>query len=292
MEDLKRALAEVEKQAEGEHGAHAALWDKLQEANERLFASATESVAARNEYERKLGLLDYSRQIAEGRCSELLQSLQRKEQLLLTARARMQARFATMHFPSLCPLINPIAYFTCWHWCPSSLQTHAIQIVQSSLSRNTLQGQKTAQKPLFSHGMGWVLQQGVHVLALASSVAALGQAEHARSALSALHHDMSHLARESLAVEQQLRCFASDEETISTQVSLDAEHASPAEVLSVARKPDPSLGFATPKSKTSGTEEISLSSCSSISFAQGTTLHHFCHSSSVMPHVFRTWVLF
>jgi chromosome segregation ATPase len=84
--ELRQALAEAEKQAEGERGAHAALWDKLQEANERLAARATED----GELQRKLGVLEYGRQMAEGRCDMLAAQLQGREQQLHAARSRLQ----------------------------------------------------------------------------------------------------------------------------------------------------------------------------------------------------------
>ncbi len=74
-EELRGSLAEVEKQVDGERGAHAALWEKLQQANERLSASSTEAVAKENEFERRLGLSDYQRQCTEAQLRDALANL-------------------------------------------------------------------------------------------------------------------------------------------------------------------------------------------------------------------------
>lgn len=74
-EELRGNLAEVEKQVDGERGAHAALWEKLQQANEKLSASSTEAVAKENEFERRLGLSDYRRQCTEAQLREALANL-------------------------------------------------------------------------------------------------------------------------------------------------------------------------------------------------------------------------
>lgn len=78
IEELKGSLAEVEKQVDGELGAHAALWEKLQQANERLSASATEALGKENEFERRLGMSDYRRQCSEAQLREALSSLKVK----------------------------------------------------------------------------------------------------------------------------------------------------------------------------------------------------------------------
>lgn len=75
IEELKGSLAEVEKQVDGERGAHAALWEKLQQANERLSASTTEALSKENEFERRLGMSDYRRQCCEAQLCEALSSL-------------------------------------------------------------------------------------------------------------------------------------------------------------------------------------------------------------------------
>lgn len=81
IEELKGSLVEVEKQVDGERGAHAALWEKLQQANDRLSASATEAVARDNEFERRLGMANYRRQCTEAQLRNALSSLKARQAL-------------------------------------------------------------------------------------------------------------------------------------------------------------------------------------------------------------------
>ncbi|BDA41968.1 hypothetical protein COCOBI_02-7660 [Coccomyxa sp. Obi] len=201
IEELKGSLAEVEKQVDGERGAHAALWEKLQQANERLSASATEALGKENEFERRLGMSDYRRQCSEAQLREALSSL-----------------------------------------------------------------------------------KGVQVLGLATSLAMTGKVAQAQASQKGLAMAVGGLTEEMLAVEQELRLFATSEDSISTEVfwadSPDSSHAKGSNWQLATESEGHSsthsaqLGahqhvFQTPAAKPARNEQTSASSCSSISFTKG-----------------------
>ena len=81
---MRSSLAEAEKQAEGDTGANAALWHKLQQANGRLAHVAMEAMDKENSLQRKLGLAEHSRQMAEFALAD-------KQAALLQTQASLQA---------------------------------------------------------------------------------------------------------------------------------------------------------------------------------------------------------
>lgn len=123
------------------------------------------------------------------------------------------------------------------------------------------------------------------MLALASSVAMTGKAEAAKASQKAVATAAGALAEEMLAVERDLRLFATSEGSISTEVFLEASPASShakrfslqaaksvsGEVsCSLSQEPlEQKHGFTTPGAKAAAEQQITPSTGSSISFTKG-----------------------
>jgi hypothetical protein len=105
---------------------------------------------------------------------------------------------------------------------------------------------------------------------VASSAAAFGRARSARRALQAFQQGISSLAQESLLVERELRSLVDDGDgPVSVHASPARGQPSPAQLTSVALNAISGCALASPVAKACANEDMSMSSCSSISFAKG-----------------------
>ena len=82
LEQVKLSQVEAGRQAENDRDAREALWQKLQEANQRLSDASREALGREAELEQRLGMAEYGQQMAEGQSSELHAKLQQRSSLL------------------------------------------------------------------------------------------------------------------------------------------------------------------------------------------------------------------
>ena len=121
------------------------------------------------------------------------------------------------------------------------------------------------------------------MLGLATSLAMTGKVAEAQASQKGLAMAVEGLKEEMLAVEQELRLFATSEDSISTEVfwagSPNSTHAKGSSwrqgIESEAHSSTQSMqpGFKAPASKPAHIEQTPASSCSSISFTRGAFIH-------------------
>ena len=121
------------------------------------------------------------------------------------------------------------------------------------------------------------------MLGLATSLAMSGKVAEAQASQKGLAMAVDGLKEEMLAVEQELRLFATSEDSISTEVfwagspksayakGSSWRRAAESEGHSSTQSVQP--GFNTPASKPAHVEQTPASSCSSISFTRGALNH-------------------
>ena len=105
---------EAGRQAENDREAREALWQKLQEANQKLSDASRNALGREAELEQRLGMAAYGQQMAEVQSSELHARLQQRSSML---QVRPLALFSQLCLPllpnssfcmsgSLCPCIH------------------------------------------------------------------------------------------------------------------------------------------------------------------------------------------
>ena len=82
LEQVKLSQVEAGRQAENDRDAREALWQKLQEANQKLSDASRDALGREAELEQRLGMAEYGQQMAEGQSSELHARLQQHGSML------------------------------------------------------------------------------------------------------------------------------------------------------------------------------------------------------------------
>ncbi len=82
LEQVKLSQVEAGRQAENDRDAREALWQKLQEANQKLSDASRDAHGREAELEQRLGMAEYGQQMAEGQSSDLHARLRQQGSML------------------------------------------------------------------------------------------------------------------------------------------------------------------------------------------------------------------
>ncbi len=82
LEQVKLSQVEAGRQAENDRDAREALWQKLQEANQKLSDASRDALGREAELEQRLGMAEYGQQMVEVQSSQLHAELQQRSSLL------------------------------------------------------------------------------------------------------------------------------------------------------------------------------------------------------------------
>lgn len=82
LEQVRLSQAEAGRQAENDRDAREALWQKLQEANQKLSSVSRDALGREAELEQRLGMAEYGQQMAEVQSGELHVRLQQRGSML------------------------------------------------------------------------------------------------------------------------------------------------------------------------------------------------------------------
>ena len=82
LEQVKLSQVEAGRQAENDREAREALWQKLQEANQKLSDASRDALGREAELEQRLGMAEYGQQMIEAQSSELHVRLQQRGAML------------------------------------------------------------------------------------------------------------------------------------------------------------------------------------------------------------------
>ena len=82
LEKVKLSQVEADRQAENDRDAKEALWQKLQEANQRLSDVSRDTLGREAEREQRIGMAEYGQQMAEAQCSGMHAELQQRGSML------------------------------------------------------------------------------------------------------------------------------------------------------------------------------------------------------------------
>ena len=93
---MKLSQVEADRQAENDRDAKEALWQKLQEANQKLSDVSRDTLGREAELEQRIGMAEYGQQMAEAQCSGMHAELQQRGSMLQVRACSLSELYSLM----------------------------------------------------------------------------------------------------------------------------------------------------------------------------------------------------